>query len=91
MFRGTGKSALSDKNFSVGSTIKFGDFESYLLVADGMNGIVAVSLQTFEIVARGIVHDQNHLSEEEARMIVRGVAPDATFSDAELNTRGLKK
>lgn len=88
MFRDT-KSGRSVKHFGIGSTIKTGNIDAYLVVLVEQNTVGLIDLKTFDLCAHKVkVADFNYLSEEEARDLV-SKTPFAV-SDFDFNPKGFK-
>lgn len=92
MFKDTSKSVISPKNFGVGSLIRVQSPErSWLVVASTTTAILLVDLSTFELSKKcAVVEDCNHLTENEARMVVSLTDIGYTFSDFDLEAKGMK-
>jgi hypothetical protein len=91
MFRDTTGSEMTPKNFGVGSTFS-GEWDNrYLVVANSASTVALVNLKTMGLVGSPVeVEDINCLSSAEARALGNQTGLNWTFSDFELDARGLK-
>lgn len=92
MFRGTLASKMQKDQFGVGSLVKGGNFQSWLVVGFD-NSVNLVDLYTMVMVSDEWVNveDMNFLSTNEARELVDLTGLHWTFTDYELEPAGLKK
>lgn len=92
MFRGTVASKMHLDQFGVGSLIKGGNFQSWLVIGFD-NAVNLIDLYTMMMVSDEWVNveDVNFLSTDEARELMNLTGLHWTFTDYDLEPEGLKK
>ncbi len=90
MFRGTGNSEMNAKHVGVGSIIKGGPGEHWLIVRTGDHHINVINLSNFTLISAvsKVVEDVHFLSKGEVEEALNPIG--YTFSDFEIDCKGLK-
>ena len=90
MFRETEKSKLLNANFSVGSTIKVGNFNKYIVISSDTMVVSLLDTTTFEVLKGSStkVLDINYLSKEEVAKLIDCL--NCTFNEPYYSTIGAK-
>lgn len=91
MFRKSGNSKMSTENFGVGSLIKAGPGEVFMLVSLGGQSVAILDMRTFSTIGKlTVVEDIHHLAEDELRECINNAGMGNAFSDYEFYASGLK-
>lgn len=92
MFKESPNSLPNDNHFGVGSMIKAGNRESWLVISYQGNSIGLIDLVTHTIVKAPAldVADKHHLTKAEARQLVSLIGNQYTFSDYDMIPKRLK-
>jgi hypothetical protein len=90
-YRDMSNTQLRKENCSVGMVVTGCTGEKYVLVTTLPNVVTFMSLTTFKVHEKSVdVVDVNFLSKDELRSVINLIPEHATFTDYELDVRGLK-
>ena len=93
MFKDKTKSEINHKHFGVGSIMKAGNHQSYLVCGDGrvFGDVFLLDMNTFQVVTktRIAVEDINFFTEKEVREISNSTP--YIITEFEFDSKGLKK